>query len=230
MTTHFVQLEELDERLRGRRLVAYLPPTKEAYSASVIKYIHLIVSNISHGNTPFNRILCATNNGLYRLVSDALGATLTLTVREAADWSLLLTAANSNINNTLVITFPDCKCPDAFVSRLPAGCTLLMLRFLDDAAPVRYGSLIFFPHVRDINTELSEAVVRRIQALGLLQPLPDLVPILKELRIAGAGLVITVIPGGINQLHWWDAAEELPALRRRPELTAAILHFLADSL
>lgn len=229
--TSFVQLEELDERLRGRRIVAYLPAAKETFAPAVLNYIRLIVSNVTHGDSPFTRILCATNNPLYRLLADTIGATMTLSVREMTDWSLLLTAATSSSHaSTLVITFPDTKCPDAFIGRLPPHATLIMFRGLDDTTPVRFGGLVFMPHVREIHTEAAEAVVRRIQGLGLLQPVPDLVPILKELRIAGAGLVITAIPGGISQLHWWDASEDPPALRRKAEVTGALLHFIADTL
>lgn len=233
MTSNFVQLEELDERLRGRRMVAYLPAAKDTYAPAVLNYIRLVVSNVTHGDSPFTRILCATNNPLYKLLSDAIGATMTLQVRDMPDWSLLLTAATgagTGHSGTLVVTFPDTKCPDAFVARLPPTATLLMFRSIDDITPVRFGGLVFFPHVREIHTETAEAVVRRIQGLGLLQPVPDLLPILKELRIAGAGLVITAIPGGISQLHWWDASEDPPALRRRPEVTGALLHFIADTV
>ena len=230
----FVQLEELDERLRGKRLVAYLPlgAGVGAYSAAKLHYIRLLISNVQAGDAPFARILVATGSTLYRMVADGIGAHMTLAAREGADWSLLLTAATAQAANhsTLVIVMPDCRCPEAFVARLPTNTTLIVFRTLDDTTAYMRGiGFYFFPHVRDVGTEDADAVARRCTALGLVRPMPELSPILKELRSAGAGLVIAGIDGQWS-LNWWDATEEIPVLRRKAESTAALMHMLADSV
>ena len=193
-------------------------------------YIRLLIGNVQVGDSPFARILVATGSSLYRMLADGIGAHLVLAARESADWSLLLTAATATAANhsTLVIVMPDCRCPEAFVARLPVNTTLIVFRTLDDTTAYMRGiGLYFFPHVRDVGTEDADAVVRRCTSLGIIRPAPDLGPILKELRSAGAGLVISAAAA---QLHWWDATEEVPVLRRKAEATAALMHMLADSV
>lgn len=224
MASGFVQLEELDERLRAKRLVAYLPLGADQ---ARMQYIRLLISNVQAGDAPFARILIATGSSTYRLLADGIGAHLILAARESQDWSLLLTAATAQAaqNSTLIVVMPDCRCPEAFLMRAPVNSTLIVFRQMDDATFTRGVNFYFFPHVRDVGTEDADAVARRCTAL--LRPAPDLGPILKELRSAGAGLVVSATDG---QLYWWDATEEVPPLRRKAETTAALLHMLADSV
>jgi hypothetical protein len=210
----FVQLEELDERLRGKRILTYLPSAaKEAYH-----YIRLMVSNVQAGGEPFVRIICITNSSLYRAYADGLGATLIIGPRDNTDWSLVLTACAAH-PASLIVVFPDCKAPDALLGRLSAATTLIQFRGLEETFTSRLFGLYFFPHVTDNDADL---VIKRVTELQ--QSVPDLRSVLKELRMAGAGLVIG------SALHWWDAKEEVPVMRRRPEVTAALLHYLADTL
>jgi hypothetical protein len=210
----FVQLEELDERLRGKRLLTYLPSAaKEA-----LHYIRLMVSNVQAGGEPFVRIICITNSSLYRTYADGLGATLIIGPRDNTDWSLVLTACAAH-PASLIIVFPDCKAPDALLGRLPAATTLIQFRGLEEAFTSRLFGLYFFPHVTDSDADL---VIKRVTELQ--HQVSDLRSVLRELRMAGAGLVIG------SALHWWDAKEEVPVMRRRPEVTAAMLHYLADTL
>jgi hypothetical protein len=226
MASGFVQLEELDERLRAKRLVAYLPLGADQ---ARMQYIRLLISNVQAGDAPFARILIATGSSTYRLLADGIGAHLILAARESQDWSLLLTAATAQAaqNATLIVVMSDCRCPEAFIARLPVNTSLIVFRTLDDATFTRGVNFYFFPHVRDVGTEDADAVVRSCAKLGIVRPAPDLGPILKELRSAGAGLVVSVADA---QLNWWDATEEVPPLRRKAEATAALLHMLADSV
>jgi hypothetical protein len=216
----FVQLEELDERLRGKRIHTYLPhAAKDAF-----RYIRLMVSNVQSGGEPFPRLICVTGTSLSRAQADGLAATMIISPRDNTDWSLILTAVAAHLS-ALVVVFPDCKAPDAFVARLPPTATLIQFRPLEEPWTSRGYGLYFFPHVADMAAAEADLIVKRITEIGSTQ-LPDLRSVLKELRMAGAGLVIS----GAGALHWWDAREEMPALRRRPDVNAALLHFLADTV
>ncbi len=214
----FVQLEELDERLRGRRILSYLG------GRDAFHYIRLMVSNVQAGGEPFPRLICVTGAAVSRAQADGLGATMIIGTRDNTDWSLILTAVAAH-PATLVVVFPDCKAPDAFVARLPASATLIQFRPLEESLVTRGYGLYFFPHVADMAAAEVDQIVRRITELGPSQ-VPDLRSVLKELRMAGAGLVISQT----GALHWWDAREEMPVLRRRPDVNAALLHFLADTM
>jgi hypothetical protein len=216
MSGSFLQLEELDERLRGKRILTYLPAT------GIIHYIRLMVSNVQAGGEPFARIICITNSSLHRAYADGLGATLIVGPRDNTDWSLVLTACTAH-PNTLIVIFPDCKAPDALLGRLPSASTLIQFRSLEEAWSSRLYGFYFFPHVVDMAGSDADLVIKRVTELQ--HSVPDLRSVLKELRMAGAGLVLSG-----NSLHWWDAKEEVPALRRRPEVTASLLHFLADTV
>jgi hypothetical protein len=212
----FVQLEELDERLRGKRILTYLP------AVAPFNYTRLMVSNVQAGGEPFVRIICITNSSLHRTYADGLGATLILGPRDNTDWSLVLTACAAH-PSSLIVVFPDCKAPDALLGRLPAATTLIQFRSLEEAWTSRLYGLYFFPHVADMAGGDADLVIKRVTELQ--NSVPDLRSVLKELRIAGAGLVISG-----SGLHWWDAKEDVPTLRRRPEVTAALLHYLADTV
>lgn len=217
MSGAFVQLEELDERLRGKRILTYLPSAAN----QSLSYIRLMVSNVQAGGEPFVRIICVTNSSLYRAYSDGLGATLIVGPRDNTDWSLILTACTAH-PSTLIVVFPDCKAPDALLGRLPAASTLIQFRSLEESWTSRLYGFYFFPHVADMAGSDADLVIKRVTELQ--HSVPDLRSVLKELRLAGAGLVLA------SGLHWWDAREEVPGLRRRPEITAALLHFLADTV
>jgi len=214
----FVQLEELDERLRGKRLLTYLPTSKDAFH-----YLRLMVSNIQSGGEPFPRLICVTGSAIGRAQADGLGATMIIGTRDNTDWSLILTAVAAH-PSTLIVVFQDCKAPDAFVARLPALATLIQFRPLEEPWSSRGYGLYFYPHVADMASADADLIVKRVMESGVHTP--DLRSVLKELRMAGAGLVVSAA----GALHWWDAREEMPVLRRRPEVNAALLHFLADTV
>ena len=144
--------------------------------------------------------------------------------KDNTDWSLILTGVAAH-PASLVAIFPDCKAPDAFVARLPAAATLIQFRPLEEQWTSRGYGLYFFPHVADMASADVDLIVRRITEMGAVQ-MPDLRSVLKELRMAGAGLAVS----STGALHWWDAREDMPALRRRPDVNAALLHFLADTV
>lgn len=230
----FVQLEELDERLRGKRILTYLPILGEGKSLetsgiSALHYIRLMVSNVQTGGEPFVRIICITNSSIYRTYADGLGATLIVGPRDNSDWSLVLTACAAH-PSTLIVVFPDCKAPDALLSRLPSATTIIQFRSLEEAFTSRLYGLYFFPHISDMAGSDANLVMQRVNELHA--QVSDLRSVLKELRMAGAGLVLSGKTGDTNfsTIRWWDAKEEVPLPRRRPEVTAALLHYLADTV
>ena len=224
-TSHFVQLEEFDESLRGRRICTYLP---SATAAGLINYIRLVISNVQIGGEPFTRIIAVTADPLYRLLADCIGATVILGVKDNADLSLVLTAANQVPSSTLVIFFPDIvRCPDAFFARLPASCTFLSIRPADDAGIITGCNTYMMPYVKELGSTEHSLVTRRLAAIGSTGT--DINAILKELRVAQAGLLVW-LKGGYQtpELFWWNTAEEVPSIRRKPDVIANILRFIAD--
>ncbi len=226
MTSQFVQLEEFDEPLRGRKICAYLPVSTTI--DTITHYIRLIVSNAQvGGGEPFSRIICVTSDHVYRLLADIIGATMIIGAKDNTDLSLILTAASQHPTSTLIVFFPDVfRIPDAFYQRLSQPVTVINIRPADDVTthPQHGCNVYMMPYVKELGSTEHSYVQKRIAGLGLTQH--DLTAILKELRTAHAGLMI--VRGTHNELYWWNTAEEVPHIRRRPEVIANLLKFIAD--
>lgn len=219
-----VQLEEYDDSLRGHKICAYLPYLAD--SRTMTNYVRLVMSNIQVGGEPFGRIICVSADPVNRMLADSLGATMIISAKEGPDWSLLLTAATQTGAGTFIVVFSDIRAPDVFLQRLPAGVTLLMFRLLEDAQPTPKNCTTYmFPLVKELNTAEHDYVLKKTGGLA-----SDLTPILKELRVAHAGLLITQAGPARHDIYWWNTAEVVPGSRRKPDVAAAILHFIADSL
>ena len=227
--SQFIQLEEFDEPLRGRRICAYMPHA--VTGANLITHIRLIISNVqATSGEPFSKVICLTNDAIYRLLADSIGATMIIGPKDNNDLSITLTAVNQAPANTLLIVFPDIlKCPDQFYQRLPSTATLIVLRPADDTTVIGSCNIFMMPYVREIESGEHHNVSRRIHSLGVTHY--DLTSILKELRMAKAGLLVTMHADSYgtrrHELYWWNTAEELPVIRRKPEVISELLHFIA---
>jgi hypothetical protein len=221
----FVQLEEFDESLRGRRICAYMPSAESAQH-----YIRLVISNAQVGGEPFTRLIAVTSDPVMRLLADSIGATTITGARDNSDLSLILTAANQASAHTLIVIFPDIgRLPDAFFNRLPAGATLIIFRNADDITTISSCNIHMMPYIKEVTVPDYNSVMRRVAALGITQY--DLPAILKELRVAQAGLIIYT-PGGIRypELYWWNTGEEVPPIKRKKEVIVGLLKFITELL
>ncbi len=229
-SSQFIQLEEFDESLRSRRICAYIP--HGLTGSGLITHIRLIISNIqANGIEPFNKIICLTNDTTFKLLADSIGATMIIGPKDNNDLSIALTAVNQAPGQTLLIVFPDViKCPEQFYQRIPASATLAVLRPADDTTVISSCNIFMMPYVREIESSEHHNVNRRIHALGITHY--DLTAVLKELRMAKAGLLVSMHSDAYgnrrHELYWWNTAEELPVIRRKPELISDLLHFIAQ--
>ena len=223
MSSQFVQLEEFDESLRSRKISAYLPVSTTI--DTITHYIRLIVSNAQvGGGEPFSRMICVTSDHVYRLVADSIGATMIIGAKDNTDLSLILTAAAQHPGATLIVFFPDVfRIPDAFYQRISAAVTVINIRPADDVTTINGCNVHMMPYVKELGSTEHSYVQKRVAALGLTHY--DLNAILKELRTAHAGLMIVR-----GELYWWNTAEEVPHIRRRPETIAGLLKFIADCI
>lgn len=241
-----VQIDEFDESLRARRMCAYLPHSD---STDITKYIRLIISNVQVGGEPFTRIICVTADPTYRLLADSMGANVICSARDNNDLSMILTVANQSSGGTLLVIFPDIgRCPDAFFSKMPSGVTLLVIRPAEDTNVAQGCSVHIMPYVKELGSTEHSVVQRRLVGLGCAGTY-DINAILKELRVAQAGLMIVLNRASASQtsafepqsnwglnkqlkydLYWWNTAEEIPLLKRKPDVVAGLLRFIADTL
>lgn len=85
------------------------------------------------------------------------------------------------------------------------------------------------PYIKEVTVPDYNSVVRRVAALGITQY--DLPAILKELRVAQAGLIIYT-PGGIRypELYWWNTGDEVPPIKRKKEVIGGLLKFITELL
>jgi hypothetical protein len=230
MGSQFIQLEEFDEVLRGRKICAYLTNNKSGEH----EYIRRIISNVqANSREPFTKIICLTSDPVYRLLADSIGATMIIGPKDNQDLSIALTACSQTPANTLLIVFSDVnRCPDQFYQRLPSGSTLIVIRPADDTGVISACNIFMMPYVREIESAEHHAIMRRINGMGITQY--DLTAVLKELRMAHAGLLVSIqtdaYGGRRQEMYWWNTAEELPVIRRKPEVIRDLLHFIAQLL
>lgn len=228
MGSQFIQLEEFDDALKGRRICAYLP------SDNSIDHIRRIISNVqANSSPPFNKLICITGDPTYRLLADFIGATMIIGPKDNHDLSIALTAINQAPATILLIVFPDVtKCPEQFYQRLPTACTVIVLKPADDTTVIGQCNIFMMPYVREIESAEHHAIMRRMQTLGITHY--DLTAVIKELRMAHAGLLVSTHMDAYGakrqELYWWNTAEELPPIRRRPEVIADLLRFIANSI
>ncbi len=227
MGSQLIQLEEFDEQLRGRRICAWMPHTGNA-----IDHIRLIVTNVqASSGEPFNKLICLTNDATFRLLADSIGATMIVGPKDNNDLSIILTAVNQAPAHTLVVVFPDvAKCPEQFYHRFPISSTLIVLRPADDTTIIGSCNIFLMPYVREIESSEHHNVNRRIHTLGITHY--DLTAVIKELRMAKAGLLVSMHNDSYgnrrHELYWWNTAEELPVIRRKPEVIRDLLNFIAQ--
>jgi hypothetical protein len=223
--SNVVQLEAFEAPLRNRRIRWFLTP------GAPITYPPGFQEQCFIESPPFQRRILLTTHAsseAWKLVDrwDAVFVPAT-----PQDWSLVLTVALNQPPHCLIIATPEVRVPPAFFQRCQAtgakAPTIVCFQTLQlplQQAPVTMDAT-FFPPFKNIEDGLLDAMQAALQQLlssDILQNF-TLKDAMRDLRSAGATIVVSSIGDVVQSLYWYYAAE---SASKKKDLFASIVQTL----
>jgi hypothetical protein len=223
--SHVVQLEAFEAPLRGRRIRWFLAP------GAPVTYPPGFQEQCFIESPPFQRRILLTTHAsseAWKLVDrwDSVFVPST-----AQDWSLILTVALNQPPPSLIIATPEVRVPPAFFQRCQAtgakAPTIVCFQTLQlplQQAPVTMDAT-FFPPFKTMDDALMEATQAALQQLVSSDIMQNFVlkDAMRDLRSAGATIVISSIGDATQSLYWYYAAE---SASKKKDLFASIIQTL----
>jgi hypothetical protein len=205
-----VQLEAFEAPLHGRRIRWFLSPGAPALYPPGFQEQTLTES------PPFQRRILITTQSSSEAwkMTDRWDAVFLPTT--GTDWSLVLTFLLNQPPPSLVICTPEVKVPPAvFQKCVQAGLkapTIVCLQILSlplPQVPVSFDAT-FFPPAKVVEDSLMDAMQASLQSLVSSDRLGNfsVKDALKDLRGAGATLVVSSIEESEPSLYWYYASEQ----------------------
>lgn len=207
--SNVVQLEAFEAPLRSRRIRWFLSP------GAPITYPPGFQEQLFLETPPFQRrilLTSPTSSEAWKLVDRWDGVLLPHT---GADWSLALTVCMNQPAPALVIMTPEVKPPPAFFTKCQTlglkGPTIVHFQTL--AIPIPPAAITFdatfFPPSKSFDEtplEATQAVLHQILSSNILRSF-DLKDAMRDLKGAGASIVVTSIGEQEAGLEWYYATE-----------------------
>jgi hypothetical protein len=224
MQPDILHIEAFSDNLRGKRILQYIRAGKdrgtpiidraEADSADAFARKVLITA----GSRPSHELLRTQWNVHY-------------SVSDPKEWILIVTYIVNAPKPLCVVCEDGAELPDIVMKKLASvqGVTIICQRMMTNGLRglANYDAL-FFPAIDDIGGNESAMI---LQALNMLCPgAEDRREWLKELRVAGAGLVWSRQSG----ISWYDPVETIRTVgggsHHTVDIISGYLRILADSL
>lgn len=208
--SNVVQLEAFESSIRGRRIRWFITPGSQAI------YPPGFQEQIYTDTPPFVRkilITCQTSSEAWKLTDrwDTI-----LLPSSPTDWSLALTLIINQPTPTLIVCTPEVRVPLPFFHKCSAlghkAPTIVCLQNLVTPLPTATVSFdaTFFPPTKAVDDTLIEAMQGALQSLISSDKVGNfsMRDALKDLRGAGATLVISAIEDPDPSLYWYYATEQ----------------------
>ncbi len=225
--SHVVQLEAFESPLRNKRVRWFLVP------GAPITYPSGLQEQLFVESPPFQRRILLTSHAsseAWKLVDrwDCVLHPVT-----ADDWRLTLTLCLHQPAPCLVIVTPECKVPSAFFQTIQRAGTKAptIILFQTLSMPVQHPPVTmdatFFPPSKYIDETLMEATQVVLQQLMSSDSLRNFVlkDALRDLKSAGATIVVSLIEETQPSLYWYYAEEQKP--RTKDTITSVLQTLLA---
>ena len=205
-----VQLEAFEAPLRNRRIRWFLAP------GSPVTYPPGFQEQCFIESPPFQRrilLTSHTSSEAWKLV-DRWDAMFVPTTPQ--DWSLVLTVALNQPPPCLIIVTPDLRVPPAFFQRCqatgakaPTIVCFQMLQLPVPTAPVTMDATFFppFKTMDDVLMEATQAALQQLLPSDMMQNF-SLKDAIRDLKSAGATIVVSSIGDAVHSLYWYYAAEQ----------------------
>jgi hypothetical protein len=229
-----VQLEAFESSIKGRRIRWFLPPgAPSVYPAGFVEQIFTETPN-------FQRRILLT----HALAQESWKLTdrwdYILQPQSPMEWSLVLTLLLNLQTKTLVVCTPDLQVPSAFFTRcsqlpkqsqaypLPTICYFQTLASPLPPDLIRFDAT-FYPPAKAVDESLMEAMQLSLERLMSADKLGSFIvkDALKDLRGAGATLVVSSIEDPDPYLYWYYASEQ--KVRGKDLLTSVVFTLLNRS-
>lgn len=225
--SNVVQLEAFESSLKARRIRWFVPPQ------SPTLYPPGFQEQIFTESPPFQRRILITST----LSSEAWKMTerwdVILMPQTPMDWSLALTMLLNQPPPTLVFTTPETRVPPqifqkcaAMGHKAPTFVCLQTLALPLPPPPVTFDAT-FFPPANAVEDALMDAMQASLQNLMSSDRLGNfsVKDALKDLRGAGATLVVSAIDDPDPSLYWYYASE--PKTKGRDLLASVVQTILS---
>lgn len=238
METQTIQLEALSTSLHGAKILYQLPSsaTLTASSATAAttasppwsEWIHRI-------RQPFRKAICLTNRILPFTGSIVPRYDVTFQVKDAPDWTLILTYI-TYAPKPLLVVVEDIQIPDGLWQKLTAVTTLIHISHPPVLRLHPYDAIFFAP-TEEVHTSYSEDSHRILQAVYRASySLKEHREILQELRVAKAGLAWTRIDADTRSkadvqrgaMYWYDPVPLQADARLSPGDLADLFSWLSE--
>jgi hypothetical protein len=229
--SNVVQLEAFESSIKGRRIRWFLPPgAPTVYPAGFIEQIFT--------ETPqFQRRILLTNSLAQESWKLADRWDYILQPQTPMEWSLVLTLVLNLQAKTIIVCTPDLQVPPAFFTRcstqttakqthpLPTICYFQTLASPLPPDIVRFDAT-FYPPAKAVDESLMEAMQLSLERLMSADKLGSfsVKDALKDLRGAGATLVVSSIEDPDPYLYWYYASE--PKVRGKDLLASVVFTIL----
>ena len=204
---HVVQLEAFESPLRGRRIRWFRTPT------APIQYPPGFQEQVFTESPPFQRrilITAPSSSEAWKLL-DRWDVMLMPTI--SSDWSLTLTVILNQPQPALVIITPEVKVPAVFYQKAisPKQPTFIHIQDLTYPLPtalIQYDATVFPPLKND--DSLLETIQSLVTHSCSSETLRSFVlkDVVRDLKGAGATLVISSIDENSPQLYWIYAPDQ----------------------
>jgi hypothetical protein len=147
------------------------------------------------------------------------------------DWSFVLTYISNSPKPACIFIEEGIEPPEVFIKRLPAQITLIVQKTLGTRISPIYDT-VFFPPINEPISQEGNAVLGTLDILLAIRN-DERRTWLKELRVAGAGLVWTRVGERTQSgsVYWYDPADTEVTVNKLPaSVVASHLKVLASML
>jgi hypothetical protein len=220
--SNVVQLEAFESSLKARRIRWFISPLLPTI------YPPGFQEQLFTESPPFQRRILLTSSASSEAWKMTDKWDMILVPQTQMDWSLVLTLLTHQPPPTLVIATPETRIPPQIFQRcIPLGTkapTFICLQTLSLPLPpatVTFDAT-FFPPAKDVEDVLMEAMQAALKSVISDHKLGDFTvkDALKDLRGAGATLVVSSIEEAEPTLYWYYASEQ--KTRGKDLLTAVV--------
>jgi hypothetical protein len=208
--SNVVQLEAFESSLKARRIRWFISPLLSAI------YPPGFQEQLLTESPPFQRRILLTSTASSEAWKMTDKWDMILVPQTQLDWSLILTVLLNQPPPTLVIATPETRIPPQIFQRCAQmgskGPTFICLQGLSlplPQSPTTFDAT-FFPPAKDVEDVLMDAMQTALLSVLSAHKLGDFTvkDALKDLRGAGATLVVSSIEETEPTLYWYYASEQ----------------------
>jgi hypothetical protein len=229
METQTIQLEAFSASLHGAKILYQLPST----ASSIVSLQPPWSEWIQRLRQPFRKAICLTHRLLPFTTSIVPRYDATFQVKDAPDWTLILTYM-TYAPKPLLVVVENLPIPDGLWQKLTPATTLIHITHQPTIRLHPYDAIFFAP-TEEVHTAYSEDSHRILQSLYRASySLKEHREILQELRVAKAGMAWTRMDSKTEStaqrgaIYWYDPVPLQAEARLQESDLAELFSWLSE--